>query len=558
MVGRRFLGVEDLLSADDESVLLEELAASAVAEAVRYAADVDRLVRLERSAVRSGHTERGLEMELAGTLRIGQQAAAVRLSDARRLQDVLPLTLGCLRTGALLLAQARIVLEETRHCTEPVAAGAERRVLAGLDDRQLAGWTARLLRRRLRAAVLAVEAELEPEHAAERDRAARDSRRVSVRPEPDGMASLWALLPAEQLRAFTVGLDLLASRQREADRAAGMVRTADQRRADVLALLPALALHALDGTSPGAGAGHPSVVVHVHVPMATALGLSDEPGELDGHGPVSAGTVRLLLPCARLRRVLVDARTGEPLHADSRTTAPAGQDGLRPPGGDALVGRTTAPASRTTAPPSRTTPPSTQRAAGAGAPTTQAPGPAAPSVRGVSAATQRTLQQALLAMVDDGPFLLDEAPEPQYRPSRPLARLVQARYPQCTAPGCSRTTREADLDHRLPWPLGPTGSANLGPLSRRCHRAKTSSWSVRRDPDGGHTWTSPVGRTYVVPPLWRPPPEPRLPAPDRLPVRGATPPDSDDCGLTARLDVRVPGQPIVSSAPPGADVRPPF
>ena len=295
-----------LLGGDGEALLLAELEASALAEAARYAEDVDRLVRLERRAVRSGHAERGLELELAGTWRVGQQAAALRLADARRLSQVLPLTWGCLRSGVLLLPQARIVLE-TRHCTQPVAADAERRVLAGLDAGQLSGWTARRLRSRLEAAVLVAEAELEPEHTAERERSARDGRRVSVRPEPDGMGSLWALLPAEPLREFTDGPDLLVARQREVDRAAGVARTADQRRADVLAGLPALALRALDGTAPGAGGGHPSVVVHVHLPVAKALGLSEEPGDLVGYGPVSAGTVRLLMPAARLRRVLVDA-----------------------------------------------------------------------------------------------------------------------------------------------------------------------------------------------------------------------------------------------------------
>ena len=81
----------DLLGGGEEVVLLAALEASAVAEAARFAADVDRFVRLERLSLRSGHTERGLELELAGTLRIGQQAAALRLADARRLTDALPL-----------------------------------------------------------------------------------------------------------------------------------------------------------------------------------------------------------------------------------------------------------------------------------------------------------------------------------------------------------------------------------------------------------------------------------------------------------------------------------
>ncbi len=558
----------DLLSGGEEAVLLAQLEASSVAEAARYAEDVDRLVRLERLSLRSGSTERGLEMELAGTLRIGQQAAALRLGDARRLTDALPLTLAALGTGALLVPQARIVLEETRHCTEPVAAAAERRVLAGLDVAQLAGWTARRLRSRLKAAVLAAEAALEPEHTSERERTARASRRVTVRPEPDGMASLWALLPADQLRTFSIGLDLLAARQRDADAAAGIERTADQRLADLLALLPSLALHPLDGTTAPADGSHHSVVVHVHVPMATALGLSDEPGDLAGYGPISAGTVRLLLPDARLRRVLVDACSGQPLHVDARTTAPARRR-ARPtsPTTSPTASRTVDPAAGVTASPTAcspasrpvsptagvtTSPPATSPASRAAAltasPTASHPPEQARSV-------ERTLREALLGMLDDRPFLLDETPEPQYRPSRPLARLVQVRDQHCSGPGCSRPTTDADLDHRTPWPLGPTSAGNLAPLSRRCHRAKTATWSLSRARDGSHTWTSPVGRTYVVTPPWRPPPDPR---PVRLPERTHPPGHAARADLTdgSLTDGLGPDSGLVAGLPPALDPGP--
>ena len=514
------------------------------------------------------------------------------------------------------MPQARIVLDETRHCTEPVAAEAERRVLAGLDPEQLAGWTARRLRSRLRAAVLAAEAALDAEHTVERERTARDARRVSVRPEPDGMESLWALLPAEQLRTFTVGLDLLAARQREVDRASGVVRTADQRRADLLALLPGLALHALDGTAPPAGGGHPSVVVHVHVPMATALGLSDEPGDLAGYGPISAGTVRLLLPDARLRRVLVEAGTGKPLHADSRTTAPAStRASVAAPGGvpapEPAAGRADDPQDAglqgrgerdsgthtarqavardtTTDRPERAVAATTTGRAEclAAATTSDRPErasaattsdrperPAAATTTGradradraeraaAARSTDRALREALLGMLEDRPFLLDETPEPQYRPSRPLRRLVHLRDQHCCGPGCSRTVRSDDLDHRVPWPLGPTSAANLAPLSRRCHRAKTTAWSLRREPDGSHRWTSPVGRQYLVPPPWRPPPEPRLPRP-LVATAGRPPPvDSADDGLSDQLDVPPPPEPRPEQTAPRTapgDDPPPF
>ena len=168
---------------------------------------------------------------------------------------------------------------------------------------------------------------------------------------------------------------------------------------------------------------------------------------------------------------------------------------------------------------------------------------------------QRALREALLDMVEERPFLLDETPEPQYRPSAPLARLVQARDQHCSAPGCSRPSRD-DLDHRVPWPLGPTSAANLAPLSRRCHRAKTTMWSLRRDPDGSHTWTSPVGRTYTVPPPWRPPPEPRVPSAREVPGPSVYAEPGLDRGLAAELEVRAPA--IEGRPPRLSDTPPPF
>ena len=309
-----------------EELLLDQLAAVAAAEARLLADRADLLVELaatSQALYGADGVERHLAGDVAGTLRVGLQAAGLRLADAERLHSTLTRTLAGLRAGRVLVPQALLLLEETRRCAEPVAADAERRVFTGLGPDGLAPWIGGRLRRRVKRCVLAAEAELQPQATARREADARAHRRVIVRPEPDAMVSLWAVLGAEQARAFTLGLDELTRRQRTADRAAGLDRTADQRRADLLALLPALALHALDGTPPPATGGHPAVVVHVHVPMVTALGLSDAPGQLDGYGPVSAGTVRLMLPHARLRRVVVDAVTGEPVHVAARTTRPA-------------------------------------------------------------------------------------------------------------------------------------------------------------------------------------------------------------------------------------------
>ncbi len=511
-----------------EARLLEQLDALAAAEAQLLADRVDVLVELHAASVllqRGDGVERCPELDVAATLRVGQVAAGLRVAEAHRLHAVLTRTLAGLRSGSVLVPQALILLRETRSCSAPVAADAERRVFTGLGPDGLAPWFAGDLTRRVKRAVLQAEAALEPDATAQREADARQDRRVMVRSEPDAMGSLWALLPAEQLRAFTLGLDELTRRQKQADLLAGVDRTVDERRADLLALLPALALHALNGTTPSADGSHPAVVVDVHVPLATVLGLSDAPGVLEGYGPISAGTARLLLPGAKLRRVLVDECTGEVLHVAGCTTSSTAQptgvqqrrqhQQQREPA-DGALDRPRQPFDEEGIT-DRTPPP-----APAGLPD----GP---------------LRRALLSLVPDSPVLVDDSPEPQYRPSAALDRLVRTRDPRCTGLGCTRPARDGDLDHRVPWPLGPTSAGNLAPLSRRCHRAKTLSWGLRRLSDGSSTWTSPTGRRYTSPSPWDPPPGPDehrpTPPPRDDAPRWCAPADGDAAeDLTGELD----------------------
>lgn len=88
-----------------------------------------------------------------------------------------------------------------------------------------------------------------------------------------------------------------------------------------------------------------------------------------------------------------------------------------------------------------------------------------------------------------------------------MADLVRLRDRHCVFPGCRRPSRACDLDHidaYIPIDLGgpprQTNPADLAPLCRRHHRAKTHSrWHYRRLPDGSYRWTSPLGRTYQSP-----------------------------------------------------------
>ena len=72
----------------------------------------------------------------------------------------------------------------------------------------------------------------DPDGAEQRHTAARRDRRVAVNPEPDGMASLWALLPATDAVAAFGWLTRLARGCGAQD-----PRSMDARRADLLAAL---------------------------------------------------------------------------------------------------------------------------------------------------------------------------------------------------------------------------------------------------------------------------------------------------------------------------------
>jgi hypothetical protein len=75
----------------------------------------------------------------------------------------------------------------------------------------------------------------------------------------------------------------------------------------------------------------------------------------------------------------------------------------------------------------------------------------------------------------------------------------------CRFPGCTRPAEVCDLDHTVPWPLGPTHASNLKAQCRTHHLVKTffvghNGWSDRQLPDGTVIWTSPAGRTYTTKP----------------------------------------------------------
>jgi hypothetical protein len=98
-----------------------------------------------------------------------------------------------------------------------------------------------------------------------------------------------------------------------------------------------------------------------------------------------------------------------------------------------------------------------------------------------------------------------EARETGYRPSTALDEFVRFRDMTCRFPNCDQAAEHCDIDHTVPWPLGPTHPSNLKCLCRKHHLLKTfwggpRGWADRQLPDGTVVWTAPTGRRYTTVP----------------------------------------------------------
>jgi hypothetical protein len=95
--------------------------------------------------------------------------------------------------------------------------------------------------------------------------------------------------------------------------------------------------------------------------------------------------------------------------------------------------------------------------------------------------------------------------ESGYRPSATLAEFIRFRDLTCRFPGCDEPAEFCDIDHTVPFPLGPTHPSNLKLLCRYHHLLKTfyvgpGGWQDRQEPDGTVVWISPSGHKYVTKP----------------------------------------------------------
>jgi hypothetical protein len=235
--------------------------------------------------------------ELAAGLKLSGRAAAHRVHLARTLTENLPATLELLRAGRISFRHAAAMVEHCGRLDHAQCARVEARVVGRAPDQTTAQFSGSV-----RRAVLAV-APLHAEHAAQQARLERD---VRFFPEPDGMASVIATLPAVEARALFVAVDALAR---------GRYAAAGGKRAGVsiggcrVDALVALAEDALTRRGAPRVRGR-AAQVQVVIDLPTLLGLRDEPAELVGYGPIPATAARALAADTTWRRLVTDPVTG--------------------------------------------------------------------------------------------------------------------------------------------------------------------------------------------------------------------------------------------------------
>lgn len=256
---------------------------------------LDSRARLSGSE-RRDYAVRSAAADLAVRLSVAESSVRAWASAAQTLRTGTPRIWAAFREGEVSAANARTVAETVSELPADARAAFEDAVLDAAT---------RLAPARFRAVARAARERVHEEAVAERHRRAAAARRVVVEDDLDGMSWLSVYLPSATAHRAFAGIDAAARSLRGSDEP----RTLDQLRADVAGDL-------LTGVASGAPAG---VSVAVTVPVLTLLG-GDQPGLMEGVGPIDAETARRLAANApSFIRLLTHPITGAVLELD-RTT----------------------------------------------------------------------------------------------------------------------------------------------------------------------------------------------------------------------------------------------
>jgi hypothetical protein len=420
--------------------------------------------------------------------------AELRMAHSREAVTRLPGSTALLRDGEIGEYQMKIIIEATGCLSDEDATEA---------DRLLAAAAPGLTPGRLRAVCTRVVMMIDPRAAEERKKTAAKEARVTRWQETSGNAALSGReLPPEEVLAASQHMDATA----RALRAGGLPGTLQQLRVRVYLDL-AQGLDPIDrlreglpagddrpgddgphapgdpggDADPGSGTGSRpgkapvKAVINLLVPVGTLLGWPSAPGEVPGFGLLDPQTTRDLVEAASK-------------HPETRWCATIiGADGT-------AVAHGCAPGQHAWQP-SQARPPGPGRQPPRPGDEDSGPGPAERSALVAQFLRRLRVEPSRIARGEcdhrnySGKYVI----------SRKVKHLIQARASTCTAPGCHRPAAEADADHTIPWPDGPSCECNLGAPCRYHHRNKQApGWHLDQPEPGVFRWRNPSGRTHTT------------------------------------------------------------
>ena len=394
--------------------------------------------------------------DISAALRMSGNSAQYKIDIARSLINTLPNTCSALSTGEISPAHANVIARET---AAAIREGLPAEAIERIEESAIAHaefHTPAQVGNKVRTML----AQIAPKEFEEIVVRARETRKVSMYRESDGIATIVAILPAEDAQTVMSAIEnfvIRANRRDEEARnhaakaeiiraafngrapstyespkrnsGAGVsgagdkkiimtpeeeaafsneyvpdLRTMDMKRADALSEIAGIAVSL---SADEAKSHRRSVSVNVTIDLPTLLGLKENPGQLAGYGVLPAQITRALASEGKWRRFITDPNTG--------TLLDYGRD--------------------------------------------------------------------------------------SYQPPQDLVDYLIARDRTCRFPGCRQSAARADIDHAEAWEDGgETSAANLGALCRRHHRMKThGGWKLSSNEDGSCSWESPDGHRYFVP-----------------------------------------------------------
>ena len=263
--------------------------------------------------------------DVATALRLSPTTAQNRIDVARVLVGHLPNTISALASGEISPAHATVIAKET---ATAIRNGLSEEGVFRVEQAALAHaefHTPGQVANKVKTTI----AKFSPEDFEEIVSKARDSRRVSCYPEADGMATVVAILPAEDAQMVMKSIEaFIVKRNQEEescacnlksgssqgcvfhsreDAAEWSLLSADMKRADALTFIASQALGSMgDVVRPH----RRPVAVSVAIDLPTVLGLAENPGQLAGYGAIPASVARKLAADGNWQRFISDPITG--------------------------------------------------------------------------------------------------------------------------------------------------------------------------------------------------------------------------------------------------------